>query len=605
MDKDGQLIKKNCETGEYYRLYPITKLSNVIDTETGDSIKNTVESINHFYIPFTDNSRVMTRRQIPPKYRRKGLWLTYITCHGTIVTEYYNNDKFTDSEWGNKDNWVQYEAFEDVSDIINSLNSTLTELKDSVGKPNGIASLDAEGKVPAENLPETTDRYELPVATENTLGGVRMKSETGFEVNKDYFYVSNPERPRVGIPYVSNSTNGLMESGTKDEHDSFFKERGTQKSWFQHFKELPIVNSLAYSSRTQDKVSLAVGYNTGEITSRQNVDIPAANSTYAGVMSAADKIKLDSLESSGGQPALNFVFELQMNTADETLIYDTTKYPELVAAIENNQTVFIKLVDGSDTYILPSIEQIKASNVRCFVTCYFKGIFYTFNIANYLGGSEYFVVNIDHYVIEIETMDEVNKTFTYKGYFSNIKNAIDRGIPILVRRGTYTVAAAIWGSINDIYSITAFQGESAIEFTFNASTNGSGSFLTGSYIPLASNSSDGLMSKEDKAKLDGISSGAGDYVLNQATSTTLGGVKIGYVANSKNYPVELDSDGKMFVNVPWTNTTYSVATSSANGLLSKEDKAKLDSMVAGTILTQAQYDALETKDPNMIYYIKG
>ena len=40
---------------------------------------------------------------------------------------------------------------------------------------------------------------------------------------------------------------------------------------------------------------------------------------------------------------------------------------------------------------------------------------------------------------------------------------------------------------------------------------------------------------------------------------------IGYAENGKNYPVELDGSGKMFVNVPWTdtNTTYSVV--GANG----------------------------------------
>jgi hypothetical protein len=38
-----------------------------------------------------------------------------------------------------------------------------------------------------------------------------------------------------------------------------------------------------------------------------------------------------------------------------------------------------------------------------------------------------------------------------------------------------------------------------------------------------------------------------------ATSSTLGLVKIGYGENGKNYPVELSS-GKMYVNVPWSNT---------------------------------------------------
>lgn len=55
----------------------------------------------------------------------------------------------------------------------------------------------------------------------------------------------------------------------------------------------------------------------------------------------------------------------------------------------------------------------------------------------------------------------------------------------------------------------------------------------------------------------------------QATSTVLGLVKIGYAENGRNYPIELDSLGKMFVNVPWTDTTYSLATVSANGLMPK------------------------------------
>lgn len=64
---------------------------------------------------------------------------------------------------------------------------------------------------------------------------------------------------------------------------------------------------------------------------------------------------------------------------------------------------------------------------------------------------------------------------------------------------------------------------------------------------------------------------ATNTTYSKATSSALGLVKIGYSENGKNYPVELDSDGKMFVNVPWTdtdnNTTYSQATSSTLGLV--------------------------------------
>lgn len=56
----------------------------------------------------------------------------------------------------------------------------------------------------------------------------------------------------------------------------------------------------------------------------------------------------------------------------------------------------------------------------------------------------------------------------------------------------------------------------------------------------------------------------------QATSSTLGLVKIGATGlASKNYAVQLNSSGQMYVAVPWTdtNTIYSAATSSTYGLV--------------------------------------
>ena len=56
-----------------------------------------------------------------------------------------------------------------------------------------------------------------------------------------------------------------------------------------------------------------------------------------------------------------------------------------------------------------------------------------------------------------------------------------------------------------------------------------------------------------------------------ATASAVGGIKIGYSENGKNYPVELDSNGKAYVNVPWTdtntdtNTTYSLKAQQTDG----------------------------------------
>lgn len=52
---------------------------------------------------------------------------------------------------------------------------------------------------------------------------------------------------------------------------------------------------------------------------------------------------------------------------------------------------------------------------------------------------------------------------------------------------------------------------------------------------------------------------------------------------------------------------HNVATQSNNGLMSKEDKIKLDGLTGSSfrILTQEEYNAIVTKDDNVIYFIKG
>lgn len=56
-----------------------------------------------------------------------------------------------------------------------------------------------------------------------------------------------------------------------------------------------------------------------------------------------------------------------------------------------------------------------------------------------------------------------------------------------------------------------------------------------------------------------VPAGTYTYTLPLATSSARGGVQIGYTQSGKNYPVQLSSE-KMYVNVPWENTTYSAGT---------------------------------------------
>lgn len=94
---------------------------------------------------------------------------------------------------------------------------------------------------------------------------------------------------------------------------------------------------------------------------------------------------------------------------------------------------------------------------------------------------------------------------------------------------------------------------------FLAITMGNGIHVSEA-MPTASSSTTGAMSNTDKVKLNGIEARANNYVLPLATAATRGGIKVGYVANGRNYPVEMDGE-KAYVNVPWTdtNTTYDLS----------------------------------------------
>lgn len=125
------------------------------------------------------------------------------------------------------------------------------------------------------------------------------------------------------------------------------------------------------------------------------------------------------------------------------------------------------------------------------------------------------------------------------------------------------------------------------------------------YSP-ATTSADGLMSSSDKTKLNGIATGANKYVLPAATASSLGGIKVGEnlsvssdgtlsaVQGTYTLPIASSSTlggikvgTNLSINsstgvLSATDTKYSKATSSADGLMAKEDKSKLDAFGAAS-----------------------
>ena len=98
----------------------------------------------------------------------------------------------------------------------------------------------------------------------------------------------------------------------------------------------------------------------------------------------------------------------------------------------------------------------------------------------------------------------------------------------------------------------------------------------------ATQSSNGLMSMDDKIKLDSIGDIPEAYVLPNASSTELGGVRIGSNITNNDGTISINKTNisdALGYTPPTQDTTYINATSTVDGLMSKEDKSNLDKIV--------------------------
>ena len=99
---------------------------------------------------------------------------------------------------------------------------------------------------------------------------------------------------------------------------------------------------------------------------------------------------------------------------------------------------------------------------------------------------------------------------------------------------------------------------------------------------VATQSTNGLMSAADKTKLDGIAENANNYTHPSYTARASGLYKVtvdgtGHVSAA----TAVTKSDITALGIPESDTTYSAATTSAEGLMSAADKTKLDGVTAG------------------------
>ena len=292
------------------------------------------------------------------------------------------------------------------------------------------------------------------------------------------------------------------------------------------------------------------------------VTIKAATSTTAGVMTAADKNKLDNIE--------NTYLPLSGGTLTGTLRLNDINSDENGLDINN--------VNG-----IQSVDQDKVSTPEVWTT---NGNSIPLNIANGIAKLDQNgniplenLGNLDTQIAlvvdKLPTTDiKTNKIYLVRKNEPGQDNAYVEYVYInnsWEKLGEYTPSIDLseYSLKSQTVSSAAFVANSGNTQLQLTNANGSKSSV---YVPIAetpgvsssgqlTSGQNGFMSVSDKVKLDGIAESANNYVLKKATASDLGGIKIGFTENSssKDYPVTLNSNDKAYVHVPWTDTQTDIS----------------------------------------------
>lgn len=187
---------------------------------------------------------------------------------------------------------------------IQGVQDALDEFIATKAQANGLASLDENGKVPANQLPSYVDDVIDVYATYD-------KSPTGELSNIALFADAAHNTPIVGEAgkIYQNVTDGepgyqFRWSGTTwvpivsggvviGEITGTAYDGGKGKTTTDNLNRLMAFNPIRLTQIVTDTSKATLNYEKADGTGIQGLQIPAASSTKAGVMAAADKVKLD------------------------------------------------------------------------------------------------------------------------------------------------------------------------------------------------------------------------------------------------------------------------------------------------------------------------
>ena len=398
---------------------------------------------------------------------------------------------------------------------LNNVTNDAQVKRSEMGANNGIATLDANGKVLESQLPAAvTYAANLP---DNIVGGGKATAaENGIilsldTTNKENGSVSSKDILIPNADATKTDGSGLMLNSDKTKLDSI---KATNTTFITDIK---FVNNkyglqMYYYLRNLNNTSYT-GYKT----------IPLASATTNGTMSSADKVKLDSLS--------NYTLPI----ADSSTLGGIKIGSGL--NIDSNGTVSV----NNKLYILVnSLESVSTPDA-----------------------------NKIYLVLNSSSTSETNSFTEYVWITSDTGSKWEK-----LGEASATVDLA------DYYTKTEINNKLS---PINNSITDLNTNKVGKQ-DVATTAKNGLLSKEDKIKLNNINVANSEYLQ--------GTIEVRHSGNSFNLECQSvkfsDDDDYVFydINIP-------VATNSACGLLSKEDKIKLDSLSSDGSSTITEYTEAE------------
>lgn len=200
----------------------------------------------------------------------------------------------------NADATLKTELTEDIQGVQDALDAFIA----TKAQASGLASLDENGKVPSEQLPSYVDDVIDVYATYD-------KSPTGDLSNISLFADADHNTP------ITGEAGKIYQNVTTGEPGYQFRWTGTTwslivsggvvigeitgtaydgakgKTTTDNLNALMAFNPIRLISIVTDASKAAINYERADGTGIQGLQIPTASSAKAGVMAAADKVKLD------------------------------------------------------------------------------------------------------------------------------------------------------------------------------------------------------------------------------------------------------------------------------------------------------------------------